>query len=269
MRKILLIAALVPIAISACDNPAGRAESANIAIRFATIGSSSASTAASRASFALSALDGEALVVSGSNGTLTITDVRFILNEFKLERLEGECEGLDDEVEDACEKFEAPPAFVDLPLGSGAVVAATREVPAGGYTELKFETDDIDFEEEDDDEKGTAIQALAQSVRAAFPEWPDEASMVVVGSFTPDGQEPRGFTAFFEAEIKVEKEFDPVLMIDDTNRAVTVEVDPSVWFLGLNGMVLDLSAFDFATTGDVVNFEAKLSDGFTKIELDD
>lgn len=261
MRKSLLSAVLLAFTLSACEDPTGRAGSGNVAVRFAT-----APTSANGVSYSVSG--SEQLVVTGSNGTLTITDVRLILNEFKLERLEAECDGLEGEAEDACEKFEAPPAFLDLPLGPGAVVAATQEVPAGQYTELKFEAEDIDFDEEDDD-KSAAIQALAQTVKAAFPDWPSDASMVVVGTFTPTDGEPVPFTTYFEAEVKVEQEFESALVIDDANRAVTVEVDPSGWFLGLDGSVFDLSAYDFATTGEVVEFEAKMENGFTKIELDD
>lgn len=262
MRKILLSSVLAPFALVACDNPAGSAAGGNVAVRFAT-----APTSGSGASFSVSGSD--ELVVTGSNGVLTITDVRLILNEFKLERVEGDCNGLEGEAEDACETFEAAPAFLDLPLGPGAVVAATQEVPAGSYGALKFEAEDIDFAEEQDDEKGAAIQVLAQSVRAEFPDWPSDASMLVVGSFTPTDGEPVPFTAYFEAEVKVEREFDPALIIDDANRAVTVEVDPSAWFLNLDGSVVDLSAYDFAATGVVVEFEAKMDNGFTKIELDD
>lgn len=264
MRRNVLTIALLPVTLAACGDITGRAGTGNVAVRFAT-----APASAAGASFSVSATGSEELVVTGSNGTLTITDVRLILNEFKLERADGECDGLEDEAEDACAKFEAAPAFLDLPLGPGAVVAATQEVPDGRYEELKFEAEDIDFDEEEDDEKSAAIQALALSVRAAFPEWPEEASMVVIGSFTPTGGPARPFTAYFEAEVKVEREFEPPLVIDDANRVVTVEVDPSAWFLNADGSVIDLSAYDFATTGTIVEFEAKMNDGFTKIEFDD
>ena len=261
MRPSLLFSVLAPFALAACDDPAGSEGSGNVAVRFATASSSFSSALMSRSG-------AEQLTISGSNGVLTITDIRFIVNEFKLERTEGVCEGLEGDAEEACEEFEAAPAFVDLPLGSGPVIAATQEVPAGRYTELKFEAEDIDFDEEEDEKEGARIRALAQAVRIAFPTWPKDASMVVVGTFTPTGGQPVSFTTFFEAEIKIEKEFDPALVIDDTNKAVTVEVDPSKWFLvGTN--VVNLAAFDFGRTGKVVEFEAKLEDGFTKIEFDD
>lgn len=265
MRRSLILAAVLPFALSACENPAGSEGSGNVAIRFAT---SSSGASASRASLSLGGTAAEQLVVAGSNGTLTITDIKFIVSEFKLERADAECEGLEGDAEDACEKFEAAPSFIDLPLGAGAVVAASQEVPAGRYEELKFEAEDIDFDDEDDDEKGDAIRSLAQTVRAAYPNWPEDASMVVAGTFAPSGGEPVAFTTFFEAEIKVEKEFDPPLIVDDTNKVVTVDVDPSAWFLS-SGRVIDLSAFDFARTGEVVEFEAEMEDGFTEIEFDD
>ena len=266
MRRTWLPAVLVPFALSACDDLSGSEGSAKIAIRFAT---ASGTASVSRASLSLSGSGSAAdqLAVTGSNGTLTITDLRFILSEFELERAEGECDRSEDDDDDACETFETPPAFIDLPLGAGAVIAAAQEVPAGRYEELKFEAEDIDFDDEDDD-RGGAIRALAQNVRAAFPNWPKDASMVVVGTFAPTGGQPVPFTAFFEAEIKVEKEFDPPLVVDDANRTVTVEVNPSAWFVS-GGRVIDLRAFDFATTRKVIEFEATMKDGFTKVELDD
>ena len=46
-------------------------------------------------------------------------------------------------------------------------------------------------------------------------------------------------------------------------------IDPAVWFVNDDGTVDDLSAFDYDTTGELFEFEAKFEDGFTKIELDD
>ncbi|MBW3629980.1 MAG: hypothetical protein KY464_11870 [Gemmatimonadetes bacterium] len=259
MRTVLLSAAVVALALPACDDLAGSEGSSNVAIRFAA---SSARPATSRASFSVSGA--EQLVVTGSNGTLTITDVRFILKEFKLERADGECDKKDDDADDACKKFEGAPAFIDLPLGSGAAVAVSQEVPAGRYEKLKFEAEDIDL----DEEKSEDTRRLVEAVRSAFPTWPEDASMVVVGSFTPVGGVPVPFTTFFEAEIEVERRFEPPLVVDDANKVVTVGVDPRAWFLSA-GRVIDLSSFDFARTGKVVEFEAKLKDGFTKVEFDD
>lgn len=45
-------------------------------------------------------------------------------------------------------------------------------------------------------------------------------------------------------------------------------VRPALWFVESDGSVTDLTQFDFAASGDVVEFEAKFKDGFTKIEID-
>ena len=71
-------------------------------------------------------------------------------------------------------------------------------------------------------------------------------------------------SAFFSA-----KEDEPLVIEEGDDRTVTVFVDPAVWFVNDDGSVDDLTAFDYDATGEVVKFEAKFKDGFTKIELDD
>lgn len=97
--------------------------------------------------------------------------------------------------------------------------------------------------------------------------------MVVVGTFTPatpaDGAQPaqagRFFQVYFEAEIEVELAFSPPLVIDGGARSVVVELLPHVWFKRPDGTVLDLSRFDFAATGRIVEFELEMAKG---IELE-
>ena len=74
----------------------------------------------------------------------------------------------------------------------------------------------------------------------------------------------------FEAEIEIEMEFDPPLVIleEDPEKVVIVTVDPVAWFTLPDGTVLDLSPFDFAATGQLVEFEVEMEDGFTEIEFD-
>ena len=62
--------------------------------------------------------------------------------------------------------------------------------------------------------------------------------------------------------------FEPPLTVTDQAATVTVEVDPTMWFLGADGRVMDLSAFDFEATGHIVEFETHLRDGFRRIEHD-
>jgi hypothetical protein len=46
-------------------------------------------------------------------------------------------------------------------------------------------------------------------------------------------------------------------------------VDPALWFPGSNGRVTDLSAYDFATTGRVAEFEIEIERGFGHARFDD
>lgn len=247
-----LAGGMLTLGLLGCGNdPLAPDDQARVGIRFRT------ST--------LAAVNGGDLVITGSNGTLRITDISFIVSEFELEADEDACEAQESNGE--CGEFEAPPLFVRLPLDGDNLVAVTAMVPAGTYHELEFEVEDIDLD--DDEEEAGEIGTVAAAVQAAFPNWPDEASMVVVGTFTPTGGQPVPFTVFFDAEIEIEKTLVPPLVVDQSNETVTIELDPAVWFRRFDGTVLDLSAFDFAATDELVEFEAELENGFQKIEFDD
>lgn len=240
-----------------------------------SIAFSASALPAGASGFAASRADAAAentLVIAGSNGVLTITDLRLVVAEFELDRVVDDCGGLPtDSVaendDDDCEKFEAGPSFVDVPLAGGTAVAVTQQVPADRYDELEFEVEDLDDDEEDSAE-AALIAALRTQIRAEFPEWPREASMLVEGTFAPTDAEPIPFRAFFEAEIEVELELSPPL---DLTRAapatVTVTIDPGAWFARPDGTVLDLSQLDFARTGRVLEFEVEMEQGFRTVEF--
>lgn len=260
----LLVATLV---LAACgDDVAGPDGAGQVAVRFTTSGG-----AAAGASYSLHA-GGAPLVIVGSNGTLTITEMRMIVAELELER-EDDSDDCDTSGSgNGCEEFEAPASFVTLPLGSGAVTVATGTVPPGTYHELEFEVEDIDFDDDDEDQQ--QIQAVAAAVRAAFPEWPENASLVVIGTFTPTGGSPQPFRVFIEAEIEVELDLVPPLVIDaaGASREITVELLPASWFKRADGQVVDLSQFDFAATGKVPEFELEIESRFDtgfRAEVDD
>lgn len=205
----------------------------------------------------------QSLTLTGSNGALTLDEVWMIVAEFELE-LEDD-DACDDSIEDdSCEEFEAPPQFIQLPLDGGTEPTVSQPVPPGVYDELEFEVEDLELDE--DDEDAGEIQALFAAIRAQFPDWPEEASMLVTGTFTPTGGSAVTFRVFFEAEIEIEIEFDPPLdLTDGTDATVSVVVDPAAWFARLDGTVMDLSQFE----GQVVEFESEMEDGFSELEFDD
>ncbi|MBI4408536.1 MAG: hypothetical protein HY561_02430 [Gemmatimonadetes bacterium] len=237
-----------------------------VAVRFGTAATSAGGVSAAVVpAFGSAALD--EVLVTGTNGTLSITDIRFIVEEFELKRADVDCDTAANE--DACEKIEAPPSFVDLPLGPGAVTAASAQVETGSFEEIEFEVDDVEVDADDSAEEQAQTQALLATIRQTFPDWPGKASMIVIGSFTPTGGTARNFRVYFRAEIEIEREFEPPLVIDQTNRNLTIEVVPENWFKQPDGTVLDLSQFDFATTAQLVEFELEMDEGFEqKIDVD-
>lgn len=259
-------------AMWACGDASGPDDGGTIGIRFAGAPAVSAAAAGFDAVFAAG------IDLPGTNGTLSIDDVRLIIREFELDRMGDACgddfdgssgEGTADDEHDDCEKFRVPPSFVSLPLeGEGALVVE-HEVPPGQYDELELEIEEIDDGILDDDPRGRQARDLLAAVRVEFPDWPTAASLRVEGTFKPDIGEPRAFTAYFEAEIEIELEFHPPLLIGpDDSAIVTVEVDPRLWFRRADGSVVDLSAYDFASTGRVAEFEIELEKGFTETHFE-
>lgn len=269
-RRLAIVA--LPLLAVGCSDPSGPSSVSPVAVRFGTPSTSTtASSSLVRPSAARAAWPGagEGLAITGSNGTLTVTGVSFIVSELELE-----CEGDDDApaTAPACVEFEAPPAFVRLPLASGAVDAASAAIPAGSYTELEFEVENLEIDEDDDSAKRQQISDLLAAIRGQYGDFPDRASMVVEGTFTPSGgSEGTPFRVYFDAEIEVEMRLQPPLTVSEAgvSRALTVDVQPALWFRRADGTVMDLSALDFTATGAVVEFELEMDRGFTRVEFDD
>jgi hypothetical protein len=162
----------------------------------------------------------------------------------------------DDGPNDDCEDFDAGPMFVDLPLAGGPVAVGSGDVPAGVYDEVEFEVEDLDDDEENAAER-QRIEALRGQILAQFPDWPRDASMLVVGSFTPAGGAARPFRVFIEAEIEIELDLSPPLTVGEgATGSLDVTLDPAVIFK--NGSnVLDLSS-----AGSRFELEVELENGF-------
>lgn len=258
--KRLPILALSAVLLGACgDDVAGPgADEGNVSVRFRTLTSAAALAPASLHS-------GAVLTITGSNGTLRIDEAWVIVKEFELEQDDDACS---QGTGNRCAEFEAERFLLQLPLDGSTVTAASADVPAGTYHEFDFEVDDL--LDDDDDDESAEVAALRAAVRQQFPQWPDDASMRVVGSFTPaSGGPARPFTVFLEAEIEVELDLVPPLVVDGSGAALTVDIAPSLWFGRVDGTVLDLSQFDFVATGAVPEFEAELERGFVRVEVDD
>lgn len=256
--KWMILPAALALAAGACgDDPSMPGLNTRVTVRFA----GEAGGAGMPSGPATSAFMAP-LTISGTNGTLVIDEIRMIVAEFELDHADGAPCDSTAAHDDSCPDFEAPPSFVDLPLGTGSVTVATGRIPDGTYDALEFEVEDIDIDEAGED--AAEIAAVAARVRAAFPDWPEEATMVVTGSFTPTGGSAVPFTTYFDAEIKVELDLVPPLTIVDgtADRVLLVRLFPAEWFRASDGTVVDLSQWDFETHGEAADFEMDIEGSF-------
>lgn len=196
-----------------------------------------------------------AITLTGTNGTLIIQDIRFIVSELELERSGAACTGEDDA--DDCEEFEGGPFLVNL-LDGTADEVVTAMVPNGTYTELEFEVEDLDVDADDDAAETQVMQTILANIRQTYPNFPSTASMVVHGTFNG---EP--FTVYFDAEIEVEQAFATPFRVPE-DGSIRVNLDPAVWFK-VGGEVMNLRALN----GQTVQFHAEFENGVIEVRRDD
>ncbi len=210
------------------------------------------------------------LSIVGSNGTLLITNITMVVDEFELKRTgvaSGECD--DDGSDDRCEYFESNLFVADVPLGSGTVTVANDRIPAGSYSAMEFEVKDlfVDAGDPDDAADAARIAQLLAQLRTTYADWPAGASMMIEGTFTPTGGAAQPFRVYFDAEVEVETAFMSPLVIDDASQGVTIELRPDLWFKNLDGTVRNLAEWDYDTLAALVEFEVELEEGI-EIEFD-
>jgi len=269
MKRTFTLLGIIGMAVYAAACSSGTAPGSNVAIAFRTSGAFATAGALAAPGASLGSAAVQDLVVDGTNGRLTISDLRVIVEELELEPVEtGECD--DDVVAVECPDFHQRYLFVQVPVdGSDVQVAVTDAT--GVFDELDLKVDDAEVDSEDAGEIADAqlIQDMFDhQILPAFPDWPARASMVVVGTFepkNPDGTfgDPVPFTTYFRAEIEVEMTLSPPFdSATDTQIAVTL--DPAAWFQRQDGTVMDLSALQ----DQLVEFEAEMEHGI-EAEIDD
>ena len=238
----------------------------SVAIKFGTAGS-----AASPSSAAMFSVGGRQAAdvaghIEGSNGELNLTGIWVIVEEFELEPVEvTDC---DIEPEPAgCADFKQKYFFINVPLDGTTITVVSAEIPDGSYDELEFEVDDVEVDPDDPEEQAEAdlIAALLLTVRGQFPTWPEEASMLVTGTWNPTNGPAVSFETYFDADIEVEMDLVPVLTVADgvASRDLTILLRPDLWFLRADGTVWNLKDLE----GQLVDFDLEIEDGF-ELEID-
>ncbi|MEO8578270.1 MAG: hypothetical protein ABI556_16290 [Gemmatimonadales bacterium] len=268
----------IAVVLGACDaisGPGGKG--GNVAIQFTTGSSVGTSSNVLVSENAQPAAD--ELTLTGTNGTLVIQDIKVIVSELELgSSVDSSCESDevgdkkgpsgegdddadgdnndvdDDEVDDDADcKFEGGPFVVDLPL-QGNTSITTENIPAGTYDSFKFKIDDLEIENDDDAAESQRVPAVLTELRTAYPNFPSRASMVVKG--TQNGQP---FVVYARAKIKVKQALSPPLVVP-TDKVLTVQLDPSVWFKSGN-QVMNLLALN----GQLIGFDSQFKNGLKSV----
>jgi hypothetical protein len=268
--KLRIVLAILSIAAIACDGSTAPRSSGSVAVKFGA-GSSSAVSATVLATDPRLAADQVTLV--GTNATLVIEDVRFIVEEMKLrsssvtstcaddddDRVLADRSGssgdddvahVEDEHDDECE-FEGGPFIVDLSL-DGTATIATENVPAGVYDSFRFKVDDLEEDDGDEIDDRARTPALLAEIRAVYPNFPSRASLVVKG--TQDGQP---FIVYFRSKLEISQPISPPLTIPG-DEALTVRIDPAGLFK-IGTQVLDLLALNGQLVESGLPFESGVS----------
>lgn len=260
----------------ACGDSTGVGGAGDVSLSFRVSGPGGAAVQAQGPSLASGPLQvaGPPLVLVAANGSLAIDEILLIVDEVELHRADGFCaDGSsddDDPFDDDCGELEMSPRLLDLPLDGEPIEAVTAQIAAGTYKRLDFEIEDLE-DDETDAARAAAIAVLRAEILSIVPDWPQKASTLVTGSFTPVGGSPVDFRVFLDAEIEVELDLVPLLVVAEdgtVSREITVDVAPEVWFRRPDGSLLPLHQLDHGQTGDLLELEVEMEDGFTEIELD-
>jgi hypothetical protein len=197
-------------------------------------GGSSGVTFSARAGAPAGAAPATALVTSGE---VTISQVQLVIRRVRLEGFSGTDGGADGGATDGGVtdggttdggvdgELSVGPFVIDLSgdaLGSGRVsrVFQAPELPAGTYRKIKFKIHKV----EDSD-------AAASAALAAL----NGKSVVVSGTY---GGAP--FT--FSSSLDEEQEREGTFTLGNGNDNITLDIDPSRWFVGAGGATLDPSS---------------------------
>jgi hypothetical protein len=193
--------------LSACNDP-GPTQLANVAVSFAA-----------QAPVNAPALDQGGQAPSAA--ALLLTSASLVLREIELERVDvADCVG----EQDGCEKFEAGPVLVSLPLDGSVSSQFELDIPEGSYDEIEFDIHKISIDAPEE-----------AAFRAAHPEFIG-LSIRVEGTYD-------GVSFVFETDLDVEQELNlsPVLVVGagsmPTNITVAVGLDG--WFRDESGALVN------------------------------
>jgi hypothetical protein len=165
-------------------------------------------------------------LVSGTD-TIIFTEVQLVLRQIELKPVEVEsCGESGTSGSDGCQKFEAGPVLVSLPLDGSVKSQFSLDVPPGMYQELEMEIHKVSKDDPED---------------AAFrTQHPDFIDISIRARGTYIGSTVHTFE--FETDLDVEQElnFNPALTVQEgVSTNITVRVGLDTWFTSVSGGLLD------------------------------
>jgi hypothetical protein len=151
-------------------------------------------------------------VTAGTN-TLVMTKAQVVVRRIKLEQgVTATCMDDDNKGDDDCAETSIGPVLVTLPLTANTVTSVDASIPPGTYRKIDFRIHKP---------SGDANDAAFVTANPTFA----NSSIRVEGTYN-------GTAFVFTSTVseKEELEFNPPIVIDATNKNVTVQIDVSSWF---------------------------------------
>ena len=165
-------------------------------------------------------------LVVGQDDELVIQKVQLVFGKIELDRTgDADCVAEDESGDDhpdegeECEEVIRNPLLVDVPLDDALHPVINVPLPAGTFRELEARL--------------RPARVTATDFNAANPNLVGK-SVRVEGTFKGT---PFVFTSSVNS--KLEMEFDPPLVIDETTKNATVAIDVRKWFLNSSNAVID------------------------------
>jgi hypothetical protein len=167
-------------------------------------------------------------VVVGPSSELVISKVQFVLGRIELDRAgttacvpEAEDANDDNPHQEGgeCEDVTREPLLVDMKLDGTLQQAIIAPLAAGTYREL---------------------EAKIEPARARFTAFNAANSAIAGNSVRVEGTfKGNAFVFMAPIRARIETEFDPPLVVDETTKNATISLDVSKWFLNSSGEVID------------------------------
>jgi hypothetical protein len=184
-------------------------------------------------------------LVVGQNNELVIQKVQLVFRKIELDRTgAADCVAEDESGDDhpnggeECEDVSRNPLLVDVPVDNTLHPVINIPLAAGTFKQLE------------------ARLGPARDNATAF----NGANPLLVGkSVRVEGMfNGTKFTFTSSVNAKLEMEFDPALVIDETTKNATVSIDVSKWFLNSSGHAID------PTTGNQGSNQSQIEDNIRR-----